>query len=88
MHRHDIDSRTPWFRAKRYGYGWSRPLTWQGWLVIGVYCALVAGGALLLARGEIDRTLYAAFALLLTLALIAICWRTGEPPRWRWGDRD
>ena len=22
-----------WFKAKASGLGWSRPLTWQGWLV-------------------------------------------------------
>ena len=27
------------------------------------------------------------FVLLLTGALIAICWIKGEPPRWRWGKR-
>ena len=20
-----------WFRAKRYGWGWGLPITWQGW---------------------------------------------------------
>jgi len=23
-----------------------------------------------------------------TLALVAVCWLKGEPPRWRWGDED
>src|SRR6266702_3273794 len=25
-----------WFPAKRYGYGWGIPTTWQGWLVLAV----------------------------------------------------
>jgi hypothetical protein len=37
-----IDGRY-WFPAKRYGWGWGLPVTWQGWLV--AFIALtVAGG--------------------------------------------
>ena len=25
-------SKGPWFRAKRFGWGWT-PITWEGWLV-------------------------------------------------------
>jgi drug/metabolite transporter (DMT)-like permease len=82
----DIDERQPWFRAKKNGWGWSWPLTWQGWLVLGVYCALVLAGALRYASTK-DPTLVAIFVLL-TLLLTAICWLTGERPRWRWGDKD
>jgi hypothetical protein len=86
MDTQNIDARQPWFRAKRYGWGWGLPLTWQGWLVLGIYCALVAVGALRFATTH-DITLIAGFALL-TLVFVAICWATGERPRWRWGDKD
>ena len=86
MHTHDIDGRRPWFRAKKYGWGWSWPLTWQGWLVLGIYCALVVAGALRFADTH-DPAL-GIEGLLLTLLLVAICWITGERPRGRWGDKD
>jgi len=86
MYTHDIDPRKPWFRAKKYGWGWGAPLTWQGWLVLGIYCALVVAGSLQFASTH-DKSLIIYFWLL-TLLLTAICWLTGERPRWRWGDKD
>ncbi len=76
-----------WFPAKRYGWGWGPPCTWQGWMVFIIYFALVIGGIpfIHVAMGSI---VYIAYVLVLTVVLIAICWVTGEPPRWRWGDRD
>jgi hypothetical protein len=81
------EPRKYWFPAKRYGWGWGLPLTWQGWAVLIVYVALVVGGIPVLhaTRGAL---VYLAYVLVLTAALIVICWLTGERPRWRWGDRD
>jgi len=28
------------------------------------------------------------FTFVMSLLLLAICYKKGEPPRWRWGDRD
>ena len=72
-----------WFKAKQYGWGWF-PVTWQGWTVILVYCALVV----LLMWFAQWRLLTPAFVLgivLLVIALIAVCYVKGERPRWRWG---
>ena len=33
-----------WFPAKRYGWGWGFPTTWQGWLVIALYVVLIGAG--------------------------------------------
>ena len=75
-----------WFPAKRYGWGWGFPSTWQGWVVLLTYLVLILGGIpLIQATGN---AVYTAYTVLLTVALIAICWITGEPPRWRRGDRD
>jgi len=74
-----------WFRAKRYGWGWGLPATWQGWLALIVFIALVATGPALFP----PRTMMAAYLLyvaVLSIALVGVCWLTGEPPRWRWGD--
>jgi len=29
--------------------------------------------------------IFAGLVILATLALTAVCWLKGEPPRWRWG---
>jgi hypothetical protein len=29
-----------WFPAKRYGWGWGFPVTWQGWLALAVFLGL------------------------------------------------
>lgn len=80
-----MDEQRYWFPAKRYGWGWGIPRTWQGWVVLAVYAVLLAVGFLMyLPNDEIGYLL--AYATLLTALLIAICWLKGEPPRWRWGD--
>lgn len=30
-----------WFPAKKYGYGWGLPVTWQGWVVVVSYLVLI-----------------------------------------------
>ena len=39
-------SRNYWFHAKdpAVGFGWSSPASWQGWLVLATYVAVVLGG--------------------------------------------
>jgi len=39
-----------WFPAKRYGWGWGFPITWQGWLVLLGFFALVLFGIYLFPR--------------------------------------
>jgi len=76
-----------WFPAKRYGWGWGPPSAWQGWVTLAVYLALVFGGILFI-QGAQGAVVYIAYVLVLTVALVAVCWFTGEPPRWRWGGHD
>ena len=74
-----------WFPAKRYGYGWSVPTTWQGWLVLAVYVVLTVAATLLFPPQK-ELLPYIACVAVLTAAFIAVCWLKGETPRWRWGD--
>jgi hypothetical protein len=37
-----------WFPAKRYGWGWGIPCTWQGWLVMAGFVGLLVAGSFLL----------------------------------------
>jgi hypothetical protein len=74
-----------WFPAKRYGWGWGLPATWQGWAVLATYIF-----ALLLEAGLLRPRLHAlGFALAVaasTALFVAVCWIKGETPAWRWGD--
>lgn len=79
--------KTYWFRAKRYGWGWGAPLTWQGWLVLAAFIGLFALGFLMFPPGSALAYLLVYLAVL-TALLAAVCWATGEPPRWRWGSGD
>ncbi len=73
-----------WFRAKRYGWGWGLPLCWQGWVAYGAYAVLL-GLAVFWFRFHHHPAAFVSLVLLLTLALLGVCWTMGEPPRWRWG---
>jgi hypothetical protein len=75
---------TYWFRAKRYGWGWSWPLTWQGWVVLGAFFILIGAGALAFPPRS-NTALFVVYVVFLSGLLLVICWLKGEPPRWRWG---
>lgn len=75
-----------WFPAKKHGWGWGTPNTWQGWASFGVYLLALVGGMSLI-DGHARPDLMAAYLVTISAALLIVCWRKGEPPRWRWGDR-
>ena len=79
-----------WFRAKRYGWGW-QPASWQGWAIMFIFI-----DAVILNFRRIDAIQHSGSdtlinfvpqTLLMVLALIVICYKTGEKPRWRWGGK-
>lgn len=74
-----------WFPAKRYGWGWGPPVTWQGWAVLAGFFALVVAG-IFLVPPQRSMSAFTGYMIALTVTLTAICWLKGEPPRWRWGD--
>ncbi len=73
-----------WFPAKRYGWGWGLPNTWQGWLVFLGYLAAVLVSCLYLERAKMPSWFIPLHIFLLALFLF-IVWKKGEPPKWRWG---
>jgi hypothetical protein len=75
-----------WFPAKTFGWGWGLPVTWQGWLVLLSYLALVLASISFI-RPALHPLVFAACIAALTAVLTIICWCTGEPPQWRWGKR-
>jgi hypothetical protein len=76
-----------WFAAERFGYGAGIPISWQGWAVVGAYCAIVIAAALLLApRSQL------AFAGVVATATVIFIWIAARTTRggwrWRWGDKE
>jgi hypothetical protein len=84
------DRREVWFAAKKYGWGWGPPVTWQGWVVMIVWIVLFTGGLLgIMALPEALRPLLLVlYVVVMVAALITICYMKGETPRWRWGGDD
>ena len=72
-------TRTYWFPAKRRGWGWGPPTAWQGRAALGVFFALLLAGAIILLPHE-DPALFVAYAALLCILLMVVCWIAGEPP--------
>ena len=75
-----------WFPAKRDGWGWGFPISWQGWVVYLTFVALVIAGSIWYTRTL--NLLFFVYLVAISAALIAICWWKGESPRWRWGRDD
>lgn len=81
--------KTLWFRNKTYGWGWY-PATWQGWAVLAVFIGLLVVNTLALTgTAEPTPTMLAWFFVreaVLVVLLIVVCYKTGEKPRWQWGN--
>jgi hypothetical protein len=73
-----------WFPAKKYGWGWGFPITWQGWSVFIGYFVLVGMGFLIFPPAY-ERPMFILYTVILTAVLIGVCYAKGEPPAWRWG---
>jgi len=81
-----------WFKRKIWGWGWT-PATWEGWLVLAVFTVifvriLVPFLDYLDAHPEAGRDVLLPFLVkmgILIFALVAICYKTGESPKWQWG---
>ena len=80
------NSNAYWFPAKRYGWGWGPPITWQGWVVLVVWAAALFEGLYLLRHNRYQLAARLGFVLLMGAVLTLLCYWKGEPPRWRWGE--
>ena len=52
--------------------------------MFAAYFVLFALGIIFL-QGKAHPAEFITFVSVITLALLVICWKKGEPPRWRWG---
>ena len=73
-----------WFPAKRYGWGWGPPITWQGWVVFIAFFVLVVADVVVFPPHR-SPAMFIGCIVILSIALMGVCWWKGEPPRWRWG---
>ena len=80
-----------WFKAKRYGWGWT-PVTWQGWSVLAMYVFAVYSVTRFVDNNShsVSDSFMNFFPtiFILTVFLLIICSATGEKPRWRWNGKD
>jgi len=74
----------PWFRARRYGLGSGLPITWQGWVVLGLFVPAVPA-ALVFAPKPLNLVLVGIATAALTVVSAA---KTKGGWRWRWGRDD
>ena len=77
-----------WFKAKTYGWGWY-PCTWQGWLVILLWVIIFSTGLTVFEKyfTESEIIYYFIFVTISVLILLYICYKKGEKPGWRWGNK-
>jgi len=61
------------------------PTVWQGWVVLIIFFALLAAGALWLLSSRAPA--FVLYTLLLSAALFLVCWLQGEPPAWHWAKK-
>jgi hypothetical protein len=71
-----------WFPAKRHGWGWSPPSTWEGRLTLAGFVALIAVGAFIVPPSR-SLLMYLGYVFVLAAGLVGICWLKGEPPHRR-----
>ncbi len=74
-----------WFPAKRYGWGWGLPNTWQGWAVLATFAALLTLSALAFPP-RASPLAFTGAVIVLCVVFSAVCFAKGEPTRWRWGE--
>ena len=73
-----------WFPAKRYGWGWGLPATWQGWLVLAAFVGVLVADAIIFTPNR-HPGMFITCVVVLNALLLLVCRLKGEPPRWRWG---
>lgn len=81
-----VNEKRYWFPAKRYGWGWGLPVTWQGWVVLVVYLALLVIGRYAFPPSH-STVGFIVYVVALSVVLSVVCYVKGEPPKWRWGRR-
>lgn len=65
--------KSPWFRAKKLGYGAGLPFKWQGWVLLGAYAlALVLLVLISKQDGAVPKIVSVALILFVTAIFLLI----------------
>lgn len=81
-----MSDRPEWFAPKRYGLGAGLPCSWQGWLILTAFLAIVTATSIIF---EDRPAVIIAIVLPLTAGLLVVAARTTRGGwRWRWGGED
>lgn len=77
-----------WFKGKTYGWGWV-PVRWQGWLTVAAFVAFLIwnGNTITATSSGIDIRWFLVRVFGAVAVLLALCYATGEKPRFRWGKK-
>ncbi|GAB3481290.1 hypothetical protein [Marinomonas epiphytica] len=78
-----MSKRNIWFPAKKNGWGWAKPQTWQGWLSQLLYLSSVALTSYLIDPKE-ELLNWSIVTVCLTLCLLFLYLVKGEAPSWKW----
>lgn len=73
-----------WFPAKRIGWGWGTPSTWQGWIVLGLFVAVMIVGGFVFPPNQ-NLVGFIVYAVVAFVIFGAIFFLKGEPTKWRSG---
>ena len=84
MNKRLFEEQEYWFPAKKYGWGWGLPVTWQGWASLIIYLVLVVCAARVFPP-SVYPSAYVISILVLSGILIYVCWLKGEPIDGNWG---
>lgn len=80
-----------WFKRKAYGWGWV-PATWEGWLSLVVFlCVYVVIFVPFVSKQAIRAEDVSILSLRIgcwIVALLGLCYVTGEKAKWQWGIPD
>lgn len=74
-----------WFAPKRFGYGASFPISWQGWLATLLYVAVIAGAAFAF-RHQVLPLMAAVVPATILFVLVTVK-KTRGGWHWRWNGK-
>lgn len=76
-----------WFKRKKYGIGWT-PAAWEGWIITLIYPFLLILPIIFIRPWtKTIVTIWYGYLTTITIAYIYVCYRFGEPLKWRWGNQ-